>query len=242
MSDDKKYLDVYVVSWGGVGTTAFINFLKDLNIKSNTNSDIDIRGHSGDKYSSGIKHINNPNHHKLENYEIKKAIFVYDDVINSLLSLWKRGYQCDQVKKITNNRNEISKDWSLEDYVNNNQDLFEFEQFYWNWAKTKKKYPCLFVKGQQIYKHRFLILKFLNLPISTRFIKENIRLSNWYTDDNPDIRKGLYRIYGGFNDFICSQPDILLQKENSLIFTSDYSVSDTFSSRIKNPHLPLTEN
>ena len=234
---EKKNLDVYVVSWGGVGTTAFLKFLNDCNMDVNTNNDIDIKGKNGSKYSSGIKHINSPNHRKLKEFKIKKAIFIYDDVINSILSLWKRNYQCDQVKKLTNNRNSIPEDWSLSDYIENDQDLFEFQQFYYNWVTTKKEYPCLFVKGQQLYKHRFHILKFLDIPISSKFIENHSRNSDWFHDIDNNIKNGLYNIYGGFNDYITSLPDVQLQDANSTELISNLSVSDTLSSRIKNPYI-----
>ena len=230
-------LDVYVVSWGGVGTTAFLNFLNECNLDVNTNNDIDIKGKNGSKYSSGIKHINSPNHKKLKKYKIQKAIFIYDDVINSILSLWKRNYQCYQVMKLTNNRNTIPESWSLVDYVKTDQDLFEFQQFYYNWLTTPKNYPCLFVKGQQLYKHRFHILKFLDLPISSSFIKNHQRNSDWFQDIDNQIKNGLYNIYGGFNDYLTTLPDIQLQDANSTTLISNLSVSDTFSSRIKNPYL-----
>tara|TARA_E500000178_G_scaffold306350_1_gene318453 strand:+ start:571 stop:1263 length:693 start_codon:yes stop_codon:yes gene_type:complete len=210
-----KNIDVYIVSWGGVGTTSFMKWLQDNNIKVNNLSDTDSFK-PGDQYGSGIKHIPHPLHHRLAKYKINKAIFIYDDVINSIVSLWKRNYQSPQVKKLTGNRNEIPREWTLQDYVSNNEDLFEFQQMYENWTETEKPYDCLFIKGQEIYKHRFHILKFLNLPIKTKYFHHHFRNNEWTNDLEPSVKEGLYNMYGGFNDFILCKPDIQIQKKNSI--------------------------
>ena len=88
---------------------------------------------------------------------------------------------------------------------------------YENWAKTKKDYDCLFVKGTQMYKYKFQILKFLNLPIDLKFFPFRVRKSNWDSDLDQDLKENLYAIYGEFNEFILSNPDIQLQEKNSLI-------------------------
>ena len=44
-------------------------------------------------------------------------------------------------------------------------------------------------------------------------------------------------IYGGFNDYITSLPDVQLQDAGSTELISNLSVSDTLSSRIKNPYI-----
>ena len=51
------------------------------------------------------------------------------------------------------------------------------------------------------------------------------------------LKNGLYNIYGGFNDYITSLPDVQLQDANSTELISNLSVSDTLSSRIKNPYI-----
>lgn len=228
-------LDVYVVSWGGVGTTEFMKFLESHKLKINKNTDNDIRN-DGENYSAGIKHINHPNHRKLQNFKIKKCIFIYDDVINSIVSLFRRNYQANQVKKLTNDRNTLPEEWNLKDYINNDRDLFEFQQFYYNWVMNTKSYPTLFVKGQSIYKHRFHILKFLDLPISTKFFKHHQRNSDWFEDLEEEVKHGLYDMYGGFNDFIRLQSDVQVQEAGSTDLISNISVSQTFTSRVKTPY------
>ena len=207
MSHDNSYknLDVYVVSWGGVGTTAIMDFLLDYNIKINCLHDFDK-----------IKHINSPNHEKLKNIKIKKTIFIYDDVINSILSLWRRKFQHKQLRKITDGKETLGKDGSLTKYCDNNRDLFKFQTFFNNWIKNEKEYPCIFIKGQQLYKYKYHILKFLDLPMNIEFnIFHHKRSVNWRNKKEDKNIKRLYSIYGEFNDYIDSLPDIMLQKENS---------------------------
>jgi len=198
-----RNLDVYVVSWGGVATSSFMRWLEINNIKVNSTTDRD-----------GIKHIPSPNNSKLLNVKFKKVIFIYDDVLNSLVSLWRRKFHAKQVYKLSYNK--MDKETTIEQYANNGKDLFKFQQMYENWTKTKKDYDCLFVKGTQIYKYRFEILKFLNLPIDLEFFPFKARNSNWENDLKQNLKENLLAIYGEFNEFIFSNPDIQLQEKNSL--------------------------
>lgn len=202
----ERNLDVYVVSWGGVATSYFMKWLQRNNIKVNSASDRDK-----------LKHISSPDNSKLVNVKFKKVIFIYDDVLNSLVSLWRRGYHKAQIYKLSNRKIIISRETTLKQYANKGKDLFKFQQMYENWAKTKKDYDCLFVKGTQMYKYKFQILKFLNLPIDLKFFPFRVRKSNWDSDLDQDLKENLYAIYGEFNEFILSNPDIQLQEKNSLI-------------------------
>ena len=64
-----------------------------------------------------------------------------------------------------------------------------------------------------------------------------LRNSDWFHDIDTNIKNGLYNIYGGFNDYLASLPDIQLQDAGSTELISNLSVSDTLSSRIKNPYI-----
>jgi hypothetical protein len=235
----KKEIDLYINSWGGVGTTSFMQFLIDNKFKVNSLSDIDSfkpnysSGLSLDHYGSGIKHIPHPNHKRLEPYKIKRCIFIYDDIINSLISLWRRNFQCPQVRKLSHNKNTIPNEWALTDYIKNDQDLFMFQEMFNNWINTLKDYDCLFVKGQQIYKHRYHILKFLDMPSDSQFFEHHNRNSDWFSDLDKKTKEGLYNMYGGFNDYILSLPDIQLQKANSTELIQLTTTSNTIVNPFK---------
>jgi hypothetical protein len=208
-------INVYVNSFGGVGTSALIRWLTIQKIVTNCNKD-----------SDGIKHLNTPNSLKLKDLIINKAIYIYDDPIDATISLFNRKFHISQVAKLTNEKNSIPLEWTLEDYVTNNKDLFEFQAHYDNWINTEKPFPCLFIKGQSIYKHRYTILKFLDLPVSTEFMPGCHRSSNWI-NEKAIIKRGLYDIYGGFCDLVESNPDIMLQEKDStkLIKLSQNSIN-----------------
>jgi hypothetical protein len=194
-------LDVYVNSWGGVGTSAFIEWISENNLKVNCRSDKDH-----------IKHLNNPLNKRLEKVKIKKAIFIYDDPINSVISLFKRNYHEAQSKKLNDGKSYISGDWDIYKYWENDQDFFQFQQHYINWLNTTVDYDIMFVKGQSLYKHRYHILKFLDLPLTLKFLGFHKRSSNWFKDESKRTKDGLYNIYGGFCDLVNSNPDIFLKK------------------------------
>jgi hypothetical protein len=223
-------LDLYVVSWGGVGTSAIMRLLKNYGL--NINSSID---------KDNIKHINSPKHNKLENIKIKKAIFIYDDVINSILSLWRRNYQYSQVIKLTDGQHHIQKSKnSLTKYCNDNIDLFKFETFFNNWINIKKNYPCIFVRGTNIYKYKYHILKFLDLPENIKYdIKYYERNVNWKNNEKNENIIKLKKMYGKFNDFINRLPDIMFQNNNS---TEIFSTQLINLSRIHNIALLDADN
>merc|ERR1712070_77470 len=115
----ERNLDVYVVSWGGVATSYFMKWLERNNIKVNSAVD-------GDK----LKHISSPDNSKLLNVKFKKVIFIYDDVLNSLVSLWRRGYHAKQISKLSNGKIKISSRTTIKQYANKGKDLFKFQQMY----------------------------------------------------------------------------------------------------------------
>lgn len=59
-------------------------------------------------------------------------------------------------------------------------------------------------------------MKFLNLPKDIEFLPFRERKSNWDSDLDQDLKKKLNAIYGEFNEFIFSNPDIQLKEKNSL--------------------------
>jgi hypothetical protein len=221
--NEKKQLDVLVVSWGGVGSTFLIDFIEKNGLKVNSKDDTDNRGKDGHLYLSGIKHVTHPEHSIFEKYQIKKVIFLYDDIYDSIVSLFNRSYQYHQIIKLNNgNDMNASPDLSLDEFLQQNQDLFMFQRFYENWRYTKKPYPCLYLKGQELYKHRYQICKFLGLDPSQSFNATKHVRNSCSQDLSKVHRQQLENMYGGFNEFINNQKDILLQNPFQLALINVY--------------------
>jgi hypothetical protein len=226
--NEKKELDVLVVSWGGVGSSFLIEFIEQNGLKVNSKDDTDNRGKDGHLYLSGIKHITHPEHSILEGYNIKKVIFLYDDIYDSVVSLFNRSYQYHQIIKM-NNGNDMNTDseMTFDAFLQQNRDLFLFQRFYENWRYSKKPYPCLFLKGQHMYKHRYQICKFLDLDPTQSFDATKHVRKSCSQDLSKIHRQQLENIYGGFNDFIHTQKDILLQNPYQ------HSLIDVYEKQIK---------
>ena len=80
-----------------------------------------------------LKHLNyNYSKSLVDLYEPKKNIYVYNDCINSLYSLFRRNFQWPQIKKLTNNKNQLpDKVKTVADYVKyTEKDLFEFVKLF----------------------------------------------------------------------------------------------------------------
>ena len=69
------------------------------------------------------------------------------------------------------------------------------------------------------------------MPSDSKFFEHHNRNSDWFNDLDKKTKEGLYNMYGGFNDYILSQPDIQLQKANS----TELIQLTTTSNKIVNP-------
>lgn len=193
-------LDVCVVSYGGVGCTALMTVLSKF-IRVNNKDDKD-----------GLKHKNSPELNIYKGSKIKRVIYVYNNPMNAVLSLFRRHYQRAQHKKLTGRK--APEGLTLKQYVESGIDMFEMEQHFNNWAQGSTKFPILLVNSKHLYKPPVLrrIMRFLKINIPISLFKQKPRKSNYKTVD-PQIREGLEKIYMKFSEELDSLPKVKLVKK-----------------------------
>ena len=191
-------LDVLVVSAGGVGTSFLMHFLKHY-CWVNCPHDMD-----------GLKHAPVPPYALFPGL---KAIYIVGDPIEATISLFRRGYQHAQARKlIPPSATELPEPESLETldrYAAFGQDCFQFEAHYRRWRHRPTAYPILFIKYRSIWKHLDAIFEFLNLPrhYQSNFPSPKPRHSS--LEQLPSTtREGLERMYGQFSRYVASLPNI----------------------------------
>lgn len=139
MLDEKEMVpfEFLICSFGGVGTTFFINFVKKYK-KTNSPADRD-----------GFKHQKHPPKKFKHAF---KAIYIFGDPFNALISIFNRNFQREQLRKISKPKIKKFEDKivNLLSYLNNGKDLFRFENHFDCWAKSKVRYPILFIKYENI--------------------------------------------------------------------------------------------
>lgn len=187
-------LDVCVVSFGGVGCTALMKVLSQYLRVNNIND------------KDGLKHKRSP---RLGAYQTKKVIYVYNNPINAILSLYRRNFQRSQYKKLTGKT--APPLMTLWRYAYSGRDLFQLENHFDNWKRGSTKFPILMVNGATMYQPKNMkkIIEFLgvNIPIS-RFQKKS-RQSN-YKMLHIGIRKALENTYGNLMRKMKNTGDVYL--------------------------------
>ncbi|MEK6889064.1 MAG: sulfotransferase domain-containing protein [Nanoarchaeota archaeon] len=193
-------LDVLVCSYGGVGTTLFIDFISKYK-RVNCVDDCDRYKHL----------INPPNVQK----KCFKAIYLFGDPIASLISLFRRNYQNAHAEKIMDieDWDKIASLENIDKYASEEYDLFKFKRHFDLWKNSKTDYPVLFVKFEDLWKNMGKILDFLEIPKSALqdFPKQRERESKLSSLDKKTA-ESLKRIYGKFAEQIKREKSLFFNK------------------------------
>ena len=194
-----KNLDVCIVSYGGVGCTALMKVLGRY-IRVNNLDDKD-----------GLKHKNSPELDIYQKGKIKRVIYVYNNPMNAVLSLYRRHFHRAQYRKLTGKK--APPNFKLQDYISSGEDLFQMKSHFHNWTKGSQKFPILLVNGATMYRQVNLrkILKFCQVKIPLVLFKQKSRKSNYKVIDN-NIRDGLEKIYNDFNKELNMKKNVTLLK------------------------------
>lgn len=152
---------VGIVSWGGVGTTQFMQILRCLGIKTNHAEDEDL-----------LKHTPDPS--KFKN-KTKKIIYLHDCPILANKSHFRRNWFGAQAVKVAGKSNNISTDYSWEQFIKDNTDWFEMEKHWDNWYNSD--FEIMFLRLSTAYKHNVEISEFIGLDSPRRFFVKQERNS-----------------------------------------------------------------
>lgn len=152
-------LDLAVVSYGGVGTSDFMKKLLSIGIKTNDKSDLD-----------GLKHTPNPS--KFDD-KCSKFIYMFDCPILATKSHFRRGWYWDQVDKVSEGKNSVSKQYTWDDFVRDDKDWCMMEDHWDNWVNSGKN--ILFLKLSTAYMHNDTVSEFIGLPQTLPFFRKQER-------------------------------------------------------------------
>jgi len=196
-----------VCSFGGVGSTAIIE-----HIEKNKNQ---IKEHEK------RKHTINPK--ILENYSTKRAIFIFGNPYNSIISIFSRKIQriheisMNFGKKWWNEPNEmkitLTPETKLESYLESDLDVFNMEEHLDNWASYSGRIEIALIKYESLAKNINVVLEFLGCK-EAMIVKE--RSSRWQ-DQNTTIQFGLKRLYGKLKQKVDDMPDIEFKTKKIMI-------------------------
>ena len=183
-----KDIEVVVGSYGGVGTTFFLDFVAQFK-KTNHPQDEDKIKHLGMPPVSFNKDI--------------KCIYIYGDPMEAATSLFGRGMHHYQSKKLQRDQEAVNEaiplDLTLEDYAKAGVDQFQFRRHFFNWYQDYLVHPTLFIRYEEIWDHKEEIFKFLDLPMSEldNFPEKKERRSKLADLPEP-VLSGLDTMYGAF--------------------------------------------
>lgn len=183
-----KDIEVVVGSYGGVGTTFFLDFVSRFK-KTNHPQDDDKIKHLGMPPVSFNKNV--------------RFVYIYGDPMEAATSLFGRGMHNYQSKKLQRDQGAVNEpiplNLTLEEYAKAGVDHFQFRRHFFNWYRDYLIHPTLFIRYEKIWDHKEEIFEFLGLPMSEidSFPEKKQRRSK--LDDLPDlVLAGLKNMYGDF--------------------------------------------
>ncbi|EAZ81599.1 hypothetical protein [Algoriphagus machipongonensis] len=192
-----KDIEVIVSSYGGVGTTFLINWLKKYR---NTN-------HPDD--DDGLKHLPVP---PLSTNKELKCVYIYGNPELATVSLFRRDFHHMHSVKLLKlekwRTNPISLEMKLSDYAAEGVDRFKFEKHFFNWYEDYLNCPTFFVKYDKIFDSLEPLFDFLEIPKKriSDFPKPIKRTSS-LNELSEETQENLHQLYGDFNQKLARLPD-----------------------------------
>lgn len=199
-------MEVVVASFGGVGTTFLISYLKQFK-KINHYDDED-----------GIKHLPLPPVSFNKNV---KLIYVFGNPQLAAISLFRRDYhylQSEKLQKcVRNHLPSIPKEMTLQEYASQGIDKFYFREQFYNWHdKYLSSYPTLFIRYETLFDNVEPLLDFLDLPKDCIEGFPEKKKRNSAIDEIPvSTRKQLDLMYGDFSDELAQLPDVEIRQRTT---------------------------
>jgi len=156
-------LDAIVVSYGGAGTTEFIQYLGQWMRVNHPNS-----------LQDGIKHANSPAHPVLMGRRIGAAVYLYDDPVRAMISVFRRGLHTRHAAKLASSQHRSGVEYreyvtshersmALDQYLAEGRDHLGFGQHVTNWLTHSTTFPILFVRFDVLFESAEAIARFVGL-------------------------------------------------------------------------------
>ena len=145
-----KY-EVIIVSYGGVATTTFIDFVGKFK-RCNDPEDKDQ-----------LKHLSAP---PLFFGKQLKVIYVFGDPSIAACSLFRRNYAFSQALKLQKGFSTPKYEslMSIESFLSAEKDVLGFSSHFFRWLNSKTNYPVLFIDVETLFDRPDILINFIDLP------------------------------------------------------------------------------
>ena len=196
-------MQVIVVSFGGVGTTFFMQHLSRFK-RINEIRDKDRLKHIQESLITVNPDI--------------RYVYIFGDPILSVISLFKRGMQYPQSHKLQRDSNiklgAIPESMSLSEYALIRIDRFLFRGHFYGWYKNRRKRRIAFVRYENMWDNIPKLADFLEVPAAFEndFPAKTARTSTYDSISNNTL-KGLQDMYGTLTNELRDKCDFEINQE-----------------------------
>ena len=199
--------EVVVSSFGGAMTSMFYRWLERYKSVNATRQGTLTRGF--------IKHALYP---PISVNRQLRLVYLFDDPILSLLSIFKRRCQYPHLINMSHNffYGKLSTKYklrSLESYLNSDMDVFPMRQQFHNWQTEPTQHPILFIRSSAVWDNLDHVQSFLGLPDKAiaSFPRKKKRRA-LYDSLSPVLQDKIKRLYGDFQEEVKRQPDVRIRQ------------------------------
>jgi hypothetical protein len=213
---NKPLHKVQVTSFGGNGTTALSTHLEALGCDLPQLEDW-----------GPYKHQRVPPSAQ-EVPEGFRAIYLFGDPRDGLISVFRRGYQIYHYQRMHLNPAEPTNQTleelsSLEAFVAHGTDIYRTQEHVSNWLGATG-FPVLFVRYGYLPGAWHYIRDFVGLPVSAPEFQWNERSSDW-RDQPPEIANGLTKIFSGTLGIVEQLPSVFRGPQHALAASSTATIA-----------------
>jgi hypothetical protein len=111
------------------------------------------------------KHMRKPPRSSVVNNGFR-AVYLYGDPVQSLLSVFRRGYQGWLIDRLGGCAKEFDDKWSIKKFAEQEKDLFRLDEHIKGWRNAERAYPIMFVRYEKMWERLPELLCFLGIDSS----------------------------------------------------------------------------
>lgn len=126
-----------------------------------------------------------------------RAVYLFDDPRNAVLSVFRRSYQNWHIRNMNGNLDGWEEGYTIDDFLSNGDDLFRMEEQFEDWVHARRSYPILFIRFDELWDHLKTLFSFVGLPESKMdcFPEKRARTSDWRTEPS-NRQEAIEEMYG----------------------------------------------
>ncbi|MCS3642377.1 hypothetical protein [Salinibacter ruber] len=194
---DQHEHTLQITSYGGCGTTLLYRFFSEHGVYTPPAVD--------DWYPWKHMLAPPPDDKVKEGF---RAVYVYADPFNATLSVFRRGFQHELVRRMARDTSGWNTDWELGDFLSEGTDYFRLTEQYRKWTEAERSYPILLLKYESMWEYLPELMTYVGLPKATAdsFPEKRPRSSSWQ-DEPEEVQEKLEAIYGDLHNEIWDAPE-----------------------------------